>query len=159
MNEAYGRQARVLLGALPHVMSSGAFALKGGTAINMFVRDCPRVSVDVDLTYLPVRPRNESLNEISTVLDQTTKTLGRAFPGSVIACTRVGGMASGLLMRTTEAAVKIEVNTMLRGTVLPATVRELSATARQLFAPESFIAVRTLSTEDLYAGKMCAALD
>ena len=41
--------------ALPHVAEEKAFALKGGTAINLFIRNMPRLSVDIDLTYLPVR--------------------------------------------------------------------------------------------------------
>lgn len=60
----YEAQVRLLLECLPHVNNSEAFALHGGTAINLFVRDMPRLSVDIDLTYLPVASREESLGGI-----------------------------------------------------------------------------------------------
>ncbi len=55
----------LLVRLLPHVAKSEVFALKGGTAINLFYRDLPRLSVDLDLTYLPIKERTESLAEIS----------------------------------------------------------------------------------------------
>lgn len=60
----YRQQAALLLRALPFVTAEACFALKGGTAINLFVRDMPRLSVDIDLTYLPVQPRSQSLAAI-----------------------------------------------------------------------------------------------
>ena len=51
-NEVYQRQVRLLLRVLPHVAEEICFALKGGTAINLFIRDMPRLSLDIDLTYL-----------------------------------------------------------------------------------------------------------
>ena len=63
-NEMYQRQVRLLIRVLPHVAEEICFALKGGTAINLFMRDMPRLSVDIDLTYLPVAPREESLSAI-----------------------------------------------------------------------------------------------
>jgi hypothetical protein len=44
------------------------FALKGGTAINLFVQDMPRLSVDIDLTYLPVESRDIFLLNIEAEL-------------------------------------------------------------------------------------------
>ena len=58
------KQVELLLRTLPYIAAEKCFALKGGTAINLFVRDMPRLSVDVDLTYLPVEPREESLGKI-----------------------------------------------------------------------------------------------
>jgi hypothetical protein len=40
----------LLVEVLPVVAGEPCFALKGGTAINLFVRDLPRLSVDIDLT-------------------------------------------------------------------------------------------------------------
>lgn len=62
--DLYQRQVRLLLRVLPFVAEEKDFALKGGTAINLFVRDMPRLSVDIDLTYLPVLPRQASLAAI-----------------------------------------------------------------------------------------------
>ena len=53
-NYVYRRQVDLLVRTLPYVAEEECFALKGGTAINLFVRDLPRLSVDIDLTYLPV---------------------------------------------------------------------------------------------------------
>ena len=57
--EVYRRQLTLLIRTLPLVAPEDCFALKGGTAINLFIRDMPRLSVDIDLTYLPVEPRAE----------------------------------------------------------------------------------------------------
>lgn len=54
LNDVYRQQAALLVRMLPFVAEEGCFALKGGTAINLFLRDMPRLSVDIDLTYLPV---------------------------------------------------------------------------------------------------------
>ncbi len=59
----YHHQARLLLRTLPYVAEESCFALKGGTAINLFIRNLPRLSVDIDLTYLPVAERGQSLSE------------------------------------------------------------------------------------------------
>lgn len=60
VGEAYRRQAALLVSILPFVAAEKCFALKGGTAINLFVRDLPRISVDLDLTYLPIADRDAS---------------------------------------------------------------------------------------------------
>ncbi|NOX86110.1 MAG: nucleotidyl transferase AbiEii/AbiGii toxin family protein, partial [Chlorobi bacterium] len=53
----YLAQVDLLLQIMPYVAKEEIFALKGGTAINLFVRDMPRLSVDMDLTYLPFDTR------------------------------------------------------------------------------------------------------
>jgi len=55
VNERYRKQVALLIQTIPAVPDEKDFALKGGTAINLFVRDMPRLSVDIDLTYLPSR--------------------------------------------------------------------------------------------------------
>ncbi|WP_281172269.1 nucleotidyl transferase AbiEii/AbiGii toxin family protein [Leisingera caerulea] len=65
MDPRYKAQVQLLVNVLPAVASVDVFALKGGTAINLFHFDLPRLSVDIDLTYLPVQNRNESLRGIS----------------------------------------------------------------------------------------------
>ena len=61
---AFRQQVALLIRVLPFVAEERAFALKGSTAINLFVRDMPRLSVDIDLTYLPVEDRATSLAAI-----------------------------------------------------------------------------------------------
>lgn len=50
----FTEQVRLLVMLLPHIAKQDCFALKGGTAINLFLRDMPRLSVDIDLAYIPV---------------------------------------------------------------------------------------------------------
>ena len=68
VSDVYARQVRLLVRTLPLVFQEPCFALKGGTAINLFVRDLPRLSVDIDLTYLPVEDRDTSLAAIDAAL-------------------------------------------------------------------------------------------
>lgn len=74
--EVYRKQVELLIRILPLIATEDSFALKGGTAINLFVRNMPRLSVDIDVTYLPVLPRAESLAEI----DAAMKRINRAYP-------------------------------------------------------------------------------
>jgi hypothetical protein len=68
LSEVYRRQVALLVRTLPSIAVEDCFALKGGTAINLFVRDMPRLSVDIDLTYIPVAPRGQSLEQIEGAL-------------------------------------------------------------------------------------------
>jgi predicted nucleotidyltransferase component of viral defense system len=68
MNEAYKKQVALLIRIMPLVYKFKDFAVHGGTAINLFVKNMPRYSVDVDLTYLPIKNREESLQEINNQL-------------------------------------------------------------------------------------------
>lgn len=74
-NSIYFKQVQLLIEVLPHVTRGQYFALKGGTAINLFVRDMPRLSVDIDLMYLPVEPRDESLKNIARVFQGMAQTI------------------------------------------------------------------------------------
>ncbi len=153
------RQAELLLRALPFVNEEEVFALKGGTAINFFLRDLPRLSVDIDLTYLPVNDRETALNDIDKALFRISEKVEKK-----IARVRVFpkkdhdlDILAGLLIRRDDAAVKIEPNPVLRGSVFPTETRTLCQRAQDFF--ELSIEARTLSFEDLYGGKACAALD
>ncbi|WP_272956389.1 nucleotidyl transferase AbiEii/AbiGii toxin family protein [Rhizobium rhizogenes] len=75
--DQYISQLELLVQALPMIADEPAFALKGGTAINLFYRDLPRLSVDIDLTYLPLKPRDESLAEIDAALDRVASKVER----------------------------------------------------------------------------------
>ena len=67
-SESYRKQVALLVRVLPAVAAERCFALKGGTAINLFVRDLPRLSVDIDMTYVPVQSRAESLSAIDAAM-------------------------------------------------------------------------------------------
>lgn len=57
MNDVYKRKVELLLRLLPYVTDEECFAIHGGTAINLFVNDLPRLSVDIDVTYIPLEDR------------------------------------------------------------------------------------------------------
>lgn len=156
-NERYLKQAELLLRVLPHIAREEVFALKGGTAINFFWRDFPRLSVDIDLTYLPIQERELSLVEISDSLASIQVRLERIFPQIKITQKLNDKKIYGLILNLDGATVKVEPNTTIRGTVFPVVSKKLCTKAEEKF--ELSIAVNTLSLEDLYGGKICAALD
>ncbi|WP_249976323.1 nucleotidyl transferase AbiEii/AbiGii toxin family protein [Vreelandella olivaria] len=79
----YYRQVQLLLWLIPFVSRHDCFALKGGAAINLFVRDFPRLSVDIDLVFLPMLERHEALQSIKSNLD-TLPWLPPSRPASTI---------------------------------------------------------------------------
>ncbi|MGY4298872.1 hypothetical protein ACVWXN_006967 [Bradyrhizobium sp. i1.4.4] len=81
LSERYRHQVALLIETLPFVAAEKDFALKGGTAINLFVRDMPRLSVDIDLTYLPVAGRPESLVAIDAGMKRMAVAIGNGIPG------------------------------------------------------------------------------
>jgi len=117
MRESYRHQVKLLLQVLPFVAKEKIFALKGGTAINFFIRDFPRLSIDIDLTYLPVKDRSESLKDIKDGVERIATELEKQITGSRIVRQMSGGTVSRLLIRSPEAQIKLEVNTVLRGTI------------------------------------------
>jgi len=153
----YDTQVRLLLRCLPEISRHPCFALKGGTAINLFVRDLPRVSVDIDLTYLPLKPRREALQEIHSTLRTLKADIEEHVPSSRVREVQNQDYVVKLLVSTNDAVVKIEPNLILRGSVHEPEDRDLCLTAQE--RSEVFISVQTLSTADLYGGKLCAALD
>lgn len=155
----YFKQARLMLRVLPHVASEEDFALKGGSAINFFVRDMPRLSVDIDLVWLPLSPRDTALADIGRALERIAARIHKAVPDATVQESRARGMAhvSKLYVRSYEATIKIEPNLIIRGVVHPVEEHVLCAAAEALF--ELTLSMRTAAFSDLYAGKLCAALD
>jgi len=153
------KQAELLLRILPLILQEDVFALKGGTAINFFVQDLPRLSVDIDLTYLPVNERDVALNEISNRLLLISEGIKRRIPGTGITSKIIYGteVVRGLMVEREGVTVKIEPNLVLRGSVYPPEIKPLAKKAQDLF--ELSLQGRILSPYDLYAGKICAALD
>ncbi len=82
--DVYERQVALLIRVIPHVANETVFALKGGTAINLFVRDMPRLSVDIDLTYLPVEPRDVSLRGINDAMARIGKSVAVGIKGAQV---------------------------------------------------------------------------
>ena len=70
INQEYKERVRLLLRIIPIISTEECFAVHGGTAINLFVQNLPRYSVDIDLTYIPVEPREASLTHIKERLKE-----------------------------------------------------------------------------------------
>jgi predicted nucleotidyltransferase component of viral defense system len=157
-NTIYFKQAKLLLQVLPYIEKTGVFALKGGTAINLFVRDMPRLSVDIDLTYLPLNSRAEALADISKSL-QEVAAQARKFLGAKVEEQRLKGtdQTVKLMVRQNEATIKVEPNLVLRGGVFPSVQTTLRPKAEAMF--ELSVSSRLMSLPDIYGGKICAALD
>jgi hypothetical protein len=118
-SEQYRRQVDLLIRTLPFVAAEEAFALKGGTAINLFVRDMPRLSVDIDLTYLPVQPRPESLAAIDAAMKRIAGRIRASVKGAKVAESRPANenVTTKLIARADSVQTKIEVTPVLRGCV------------------------------------------
>ncbi len=159
IDSVYLKQAELLLRIIPLIDSEAVFALKGGTAINFFVRDLPRISVDIDLVYLPIGERDSSLREISSALFRISQGVENRIPGTKVIPKKTSepDLLSGLFVQRQETMVKIEPNLVIRGSVYPPARKVISPKAGDLF--EISVECQILSENELYAGKICAALD
>ncbi len=158
MANEYFEQVKLLLEVLPATLKEDCFALKGGTAINMFFLDMPRYSVDIDLCYTPIENRADSLKNIETALLRIEKRIQIQKPGVKLQTHRQqDGTLSKLFLRTNRIQIKIEANLLVRGTVFPCEEHDLSKSAQLKF--NQFTTARTVSVPDVWGGKICAALD
>ena len=157
MNQVYIDSARLLTRVAPLVLVDDTFALKGGTAINLFVRDMPRLSVDLDLVFPEhTVPRAEALKRINEAIRQSVARLKRqGFQTHALASADAG--ETKLLVRHGATQVKIEVNFVMRGTVNPVRMASLTQSARDTLQADLEIPV--VSIEDVYGGKLVAAMD
>jgi predicted nucleotidyltransferase component of viral defense system len=153
--DIYRRQVTLLIRLLPFVAEEECFALKGGTAINLFVRDMPRLSVDIDLTYLPIKTYPESLKAIDAAMGRIETRIKAGIHGST---TSVGGKEARthLLVRADGVTSEIEVTPVLRGCVYESELKTVTESVEDTFG---FAEMQVLSFADLYAGKFVAALD
>ena len=157
MLDRYVAQVRLLVDMLPEVAAESDFALKGGTAINLFYRDLPRLSVDIDLTWLPVTDRAPSLREIDNALNRIVTSINRRNPRITAIRPRGGGSSDNkILVRRGRVQIKIETSPVARGAVLPPKRMAASESVMEQFG---FVESHVLAFEDLYAGKLVAALD
>ncbi len=153
-------QVKLMLRCIAPVAQEPCFALKGGTAINLFVRDMPRLSVDIDLTYLPLEPRDAALANISAALQRISQAIKKTIPGSKVQETRASGKEQRIIKLVAASdgqTVTIEPNEVLRGSVFGTEMLTLVPKAEKIF--EMTAKIKTLKLADLYGGKLCAALD
>lgn len=154
--EIYRRQVALLIRVLPLVTEEACFAMKGGTAINLFVRDLPRLSVDIDLTYLPVAPRPQSLAAINAAMKRIAARTKATLPDAQITEGTTENTVVKLTIRSQGVQIKIEVTPVLRGCVFEPQMIAVKPAVQEEFG---FAEARIVSFADLYAGKIVAALD
>lgn len=157
MDESYANTVRLLLSVMPDVFRSDVFALKGGTAINLFVREMPRLSVDIDVVYTPWdTSRDDALKVINNEIGAIEQRLiRRGLSTRTVAAGDLGDCK--VFVDDGGAQVKIEVNHVFRGTVLPVEQRPLVPATADAFSVE--LESPVLAPDELYGSKLVAAFD
>jgi predicted nucleotidyltransferase component of viral defense system len=153
-DDRYVAQVQLLVRTIPEIAREESFALKGGTAINLFLRDLPRLSVDIDLVYLPVADRASSLEAVRAGLGRIADRLEGRLGFKVARHLLPDGKR--LIVSADASSIKVEVSPVLRGTVFDPELRSVSPAVEERFG---FAEMQMVSLPDLYAGKIAAALD
>ncbi len=153
------QQAELLISIVPYMTKDTDFALHGGTAINFFVRDMPRLSIDIDLTYLRLSSREETLKAISEQLKSISKRISSNMPSVLIEekADSSTSFISKLYVKKQDAIVKVEPNNVIRGSLFGPEERDLCKKGEEVF--EKFVTAKTMAFSELYGSKICAALD
>lgn len=155
--DEYTEQVRLLVRLLPIIATEDCFALKGGTAINLFYRPLPRLSVDIDLLYLPTEDREQSIANIKAALGRISSAIKTGIPGVRIQNTTLQQDNSMRIIVTLgDVLVKVELSPVIRGSVFSAEWMEVVEQVERKFG---YAEMLVASHPDLYAGKLCAALD
>ena len=150
----YRQKVELLLRLLPIVMDEGVFAVHGVTAINLFLKNLPRYSVDMDLTYVPLADREKSISDISKHLRSIVDKAKHSFKGIQL---NLNENTSKLLCEHQGKQVKIEVNQIKRGIVGGEVMRlPLSERAQEEFG--LYCEADVVPVTQLYGGKIAAAL-
>lgn len=152
--QAYKKQVGLLLDVLPEVAKEPCFALHGGTAINLFVRNMPRLSVDIDLTYIPTEDRQLALVNIAEALERVKRSIEMLIPNVRVLHRQE---VAKLLISSQGVDIKLEVNLVGRGVIDTANKMPLCDKAQNDY--DAFCAIQVVPIGQLYGGKICAALD
>ncbi len=153
----YYKQVQLLVQLLPLIAEEECFALKGGTAINLFVLNLPRLSVDIDLVYLPMNDRQTALNNIKQALQRITQRINDVFSDAeIVESFKDKSDALRLVVTRKGVRVKIELSPVLRGTVNKPETLEVCQKVEDEFG---YAEMAVVALPDLYAGKICASLD
>jgi predicted nucleotidyltransferase component of viral defense system len=157
MNSAYTATVRQLLDIAPVVFTTPHFAIKGGTALNLFLHDLPRLSVDIDVVFTNHSlDREAALQAIAGELSAISQKL-EAMGYEVRQRRNSSSNESKLMVVGPQAQVKVEVNEVFRGTLLPLQQRSLSPATEEEFAQA--VTLPLLATAELYGSKLAAAMD
>ncbi len=156
----YVEQVTLLLEVLPELQHINCFALKGGTAINLFFRDFSRLSIDIDLTYIFVEPRDIFLANLTTALENLADRIEAKGTGYKVKrqyTHQEHQLVKLIVIKNKHIEIKIEPNIIWRGYVFEPAVKPLSLTAKNKFFMDMNCLLASMG--DVYAGKLCAALD
>lgn len=158
MKEAYKKQVLLLLDILPEVSKEEVFVFHGGTAINLFCLNMPRLSVDIDLTYMPASEnRDVDFQNIRSTLARIKERLKKQMPIIHFSDSTRAEEELKLICSTPNAIIKIEVNQINRGLIAEPELKTLCDKAQDIF--DKFCEARTVSQKQLWGGKIIAALD
>jgi len=151
----YYKQVQLLISVLPYVAKEKCFALKGGTAINLFIQNFPRLSVDIDLAYMLLEQRDEAIVNVRNALSSIAEQISRStIAKAELQLNRPDEMR--IIVTGQQAQIKIEVSPVMRGTLKPAIEMDLIESVEDEFG---YASIDVVSLADLYGGKICAALD
>lgn len=153
-NRPYKEQVALLLRIIPVLEKEKVFAMHGGTAINLFIRDMPRLSVDIDLTYVPLEDRETSVRNIGAAVRRVAAELQHVLQNPRIDINERGDK---LTCSLDGVQVKVEVNNTARGLIGAPEMRVLCERAQKEF--RTFCRIQTAPLGQIYGGKICAALD
>lgn len=154
VKEEYKKQVQLLLTVMPEVVKEDCFALHGGTAINLFIRNMPRLSVDIDLTYLPLEDFETSRVNINAALQRIMGNIKKVLPDVKITYEEKN---SKLYINAKGVLVKVEVNLTGRGSLHEPVMMDLCQRAQEEF--DAFVSMRLLPPGQIFGSKICAALD
>jgi predicted nucleotidyltransferase component of viral defense system len=157
MSPAYVQTVNLLIDIAPVVFQTPHFAMKGGTALNLFVQDMPRLSVDIDVVLIDHQSdRDAALEQIAKELKRIESAITGIGYRADIRKKQVGDEVK-IFISSPDAQVKVEVNFVFRGTVLPVETLRLSDKTQELFSRN--IQLPILSPSELYGSKLVAAMD
>jgi len=158
MKDTYKKQVGLLIDILLEIAKEDNLSLHGGTAINLFHLNMPRLSIDIDLTFIPFSDnRNEDLRKIRQSLDSIKNRLKATFPNITFEDEKRNEDELKLLCTKDNATVKVEVNQINRGLITPACLKTLCSRAEEEF--DKFCEIKTVSAGQLWGGKLNAALE
>ncbi|MFA5973288.1 MAG: nucleotidyl transferase AbiEii/AbiGii toxin family protein [Lentimicrobiaceae bacterium] len=157
INPQFYKQADLLIRIIPEISREKDVALHGGLAINLFYNEMPRLSVDIDLTFLPTGPRDADLTMIISICNRIKERLLQTIPGIKIKENNEDKEEYKLFCSLGNAEVKVEVNTINRGVYSNTNLLPLCKKAQQIF--KRFCDIQVVPAGQLFGGKIVAALD
>ena len=152
MNKIYEDKVKLLVRILPYIAKEKVFALKGGSAINLFYKNLPRLSVDIDLSYILFDKRDKAYENINISLLNIADNLNRIGIKSIL----TGQENKKLICSDSLTTIKIEPNYVIRGFIYEPQEMETCEIVSSKFG---YAKIKVVSKKELYGGKICAALD